>query len=80
MIKKKFLSVFLIFCLLSTSLFAQATEDEKKYTAFDMRSNGKIYVVVAVMLIIMLGLLFYVVRVDRKITKLEEKQDSDRHA
>lgn len=79
MIQKKFLGILLLFWLLSTSAFAQATEDEKKYTAFEMRSNGKIYVVVAVMLIIMLGLLFYVVRVDRKITRLEEKQEGKRH-
>jgi hypothetical protein len=79
MIKKKIFAVFLMFWILSTSAFAQATEDEKKYTAFEMRSNGKIYVVVAVMLIIMLGLLFYVVRIDRKITKLEEKHAGESH-
>jgi Ca2+/Na+ antiporter len=36
-----------------------------------MRSEGKIYVVIAVILTILLGLLFYVWRLDRRITKLE---------
>jgi uncharacterized membrane protein len=36
-----------------------------------MRSNGKIYVVVAVILLILSGLFFYVWRLDKKITKLE---------
>jgi hypothetical protein len=36
-----------------------------------MRGNGKIYVVVAVMVTILIGLIIYVARLDRKITKLE---------
>jgi CcmD family protein len=36
-----------------------------------MKSNGKIYVVVAVVLVILFGLFFYVWRLDKKITKLE---------
>jgi CcmD family protein len=39
-----------------------------------MRSNGKIYVVVAVCLTILLGLFFYVFSIDRKLTKLEKEQ------
>jgi hypothetical protein len=39
-----------------------------------MRSNGKIYVVVAVMLTILLGLIFYVIRLDRKISRLEKNK------
>ena len=38
-----------------------------------MKSNGKIYVVVAVVLTILLGLFAYVWNLDRKITKLENK-------
>jgi hypothetical protein len=56
------------------SLLAQATEYQRKYTAYDMRSNGKIYVVVTVVLIILIGLLLYLIRLDRKITKLEKNQ------
>jgi uncharacterized membrane protein len=38
-----------------------------------MRSNGRIYVVVAVVLTILLGLILYVFRLDRKIAKLEKE-------
>lgn len=39
-----------------------------------MRANGKIYVVVAVVVTILIGLFVYIIRVDRKISKLEKKQ------
>jgi hypothetical protein len=38
-----------------------------------MRSNGKIYVVVAVVLTILAGLIIYMVRLDRKLSKLEKE-------
>jgi CcmD family protein len=60
-------------CLLPLSAVAQADSAQRKYTAFDMRSNGKIYVVVVVILIILIGLLLYLARLDRKITKMEER-------
>jgi MFS superfamily sulfate permease-like transporter len=37
-----------------------------------MRSNGKIYVVVAILLTILAGLIFYVARLDKKIGRLEK--------
>jgi uncharacterized membrane protein len=39
-----------------------------------MRSNGKIYVVVAIVLTILAGLIMYLVSLDRKISKLEKEQ------
>jgi hypothetical protein len=38
-----------------------------------MKENGKIYVVIAVMLTILVGLVLYLIRLDRKISKLEKK-------
>jgi len=38
-----------------------------------MKENGKIYVVIAVMLTILGGLVLYLIRLDRKISKLEKK-------
>lgn len=38
-----------------------------------MRSNGKIYVVVAIVLVIFLGLIGYLVLTDRKISRVEKK-------
>ena len=59
--------LFMACCLFSSPLlFAQnSTEDV-------MRSNGKIYVVVAVCLTILTGLFIYVFLVDRKISKIEK--------
>jgi protein-S-isoprenylcysteine O-methyltransferase Ste14 len=42
--------------------------------ADSMRSNGKIYIVVAVCLTILVGLFLYVANVDRKISKLEKER------
>ncbi|BFG69285.1 hypothetical protein KACHI17_01660 [Sediminibacterium sp. KACHI17] len=39
-----------------------------------MRSNGKIYVVMAVVLTIIIGLFIYVASLDKKISKLEKKR------
>ena len=54
--------------LLSMVTFAQ----EKPEMADAMRSNGKIYVVVVVCLIILIGLFLYVANIDRKIRKMEK--------
>lgn len=37
-----------------------------------LRANGKIYVVVAVLVTILIGIVLYLVRLDRKIKKLEK--------
>ncbi len=38
-----------------------------------MRENGMIYVVVAVMITILAGLILYLVRLDRKMSRLEKE-------
>lgn len=38
-----------------------------------MRSNGKIYVVIAVLLVIFIGMILYLIRLDRKISKIEKE-------
>ncbi|MBK8711458.1 MAG: CcmD family protein [Niastella sp.] len=53
-----------------TTAMAQQQEVEM---ADVMRSNGKIYAVVAVCLIILFGLFFYVFTIDRKLSKLEKE-------
>jgi hypothetical protein len=72
---KKTLSPLVLFLCLLLPRFvsAQGSDAEKKYTAFDMRHNGKIYVVVTVVMIILVGLILYLVRLDGKITKLEKE-------
>ena len=38
-----------------------------------MREEGKIYVVVAVMLIILAGLIIFLIMIDRKVSRLEKE-------
>lgn len=64
---------FLILLLAGTTmLYAQ---DPKGKSGFDamMRSNGRIYVVVAVLVCILIGLLIYLIRLDRKMRRLERE-------
>ena len=73
MAKKIFLLFACLYLALPPMLMAQA-DPEKQYTAFDMRHNGKIYVVVSVILIIFTGIILYLVRLDKKITRLEKEK------
>jgi heme export protein D (CcmD) len=68
---KKFL-IFIVFVLLIINLQAQDSTD-KVTMADTMRSNGRIYVVIAVILTILFGLLLYMVRLERKINRLEKQ-------
>ena len=61
----------IILLLLSATGFAQATEADM---ADAMRANGKIYVVVLVLATIFAGIIAYLVRMDRKISKLEHNK------
>lgn len=53
------------------SFFSNA--QDKVEMADTMRGNGKIYVVVAVCLTILIGLFIYVASIDRKISKAERQ-------
>jgi len=58
------------------TLIARAQDssgDQTVEMADALRANGKIYVVVAVLVAIFLGLILYVVRLDRKISRLEKE-------
>lgn len=59
--------------LFTSTLFAQINDNENTL----MRSNGKIYVVLAVCITILAGLIFYVASIDRKISKLEKDNLAD---
>jgi len=64
----------LFFILFSIIVIAQSSpKDEAPHMADVMRANGKIYVVVAVVVTILVGLFIYLVSVDRKVTKLERQ-------
>jgi hypothetical protein len=67
---KKWLLIF-IGILFSYSVFAQNTVSERIEMADALRTSGKIYVVVLVVTVILTGLILYLIRLDRKISKLE---------
>ena len=61
--------ILLLFCILtSTFTFAQEVE-----MADGMRADGKIYVVIAVLLTILLGIILFLIMIDRKISDMEKK-------
>lgn len=70
MIKRVFATIVFGFSVLL--IRAQEAVGQKSVMADLMRSNGKIYVVIAVMLTILAGLIWYMIRLDRKISKLEK--------
>ena len=71
MIKLKKIIIVLLLMISSVAAYAH---DGKTTMADTMRSNGRIYVVVAVVVTILIGLLLYLWRLDRKITRLEKEK------
>jgi K+-transporting ATPase A subunit len=59
-----------LFTLLLVSIAVKA---ESVQMAETMRSEGKIYVVIAVLAIILLGLIVYLITIDKKLGKLEKE-------
>lgn len=60
--------------LLLTGQLARAQEQVEMADA--MRANGKIYVIVGIVVIILAGMVAYLFMLDRKITKLENEVES----
>lgn len=67
MTKLKYSFLLLTSVMLSSQLMAQDPEQGL------MRSNGKIFVVMAVVLTILAGLFAYLINIDKKITRLEKE-------
>ena len=66
--KKIFLSLFAV----CSAVVVFAQDGKQVEMADTMRSNGKIYIVVAVCLTILIGLFLYVFMVDRKVAAFEK--------
>jgi cytochrome bd-type quinol oxidase subunit 2 len=60
----------LICCIFSSTILVAQNKGDLNDI---MRSSGKIYVVVAVCLTILIGLFIYVFLIDRKISKIEKE-------
>lgn len=63
----------LILSLISTAtVWAQGNDIEM---AEVMRSEGKIYIVIGVLMIIFIGFIIFLVRLDRRIAKMEKEEN-----
>jgi CcmD family protein len=75
---RKLLFLFILFLSLKTS--AQNTENTKPVSnepkvemADTFRENGKIYIVVAVVLIVLLGIFLYLFMLEKKLANIEKE-------
>ena len=62
--------LILFFSLISFVASAQASDIEM---ADQFRADGKIYVVIAVVSVVLIGLFAYLFRLERKVTELEKR-------
>ena len=69
---KRPITILLLFILSSVTLYAQSNSEIDM--ADEWRSNGKINVVIAVLAVIFLGLFIYLIGIDRKLRRLENKK------
>ncbi len=65
--------IFTIILFLAISLPAALAQGNRDF----MRETGKINVVVAVILVIFFGIVWYLIRLERKLTKLEHQTKED---
>jgi len=59
--------------VITFSVMAQQGGNEAIEMADGMRASGKIYVVVLVVTVILTGLILYLIRLDKKVSKLEKE-------
>ena len=74
MIRMKKLLITLTVLLTAICASAQDTAQTASEQMTGLRASGKIYVVLAVAITILSGLIIYVITLDRKISKLEKGQ------
>ena len=64
----------LLFIIISTLVMAQDANSVEMADAF--RAHGKIYIVLSVVLILIVGLFAYLIRLETKISELEKDKNS----
>lgn len=69
---KKLINTFLIIIITTLVSFAQNAGDQIEMADL-LRADGKIWSVIAVILLIFIGLILYLIKLDTKISKLEKK-------
>lgn len=63
--------LFLVFAFIA--FFANNSLAQDTLIDQSMHESGKIKVVIAVLLVIFIGLIFYLIKLDRKISKIEKE-------
>lgn len=66
-VKHRWLYIILLNVLTITSSYAESSSLDY------LRSTGKIYTVIAVIVILFIGIVIYLYRIDNKLTKLENQ-------
>lgn len=67
--RNKLTVLVIFFILFSKKIFSNNSLEMDNF----MRSSGKIYVVIAVLLLIFVGIIIYLIRIDKKVSKLEKQ-------
>ncbi|WP_255578663.1 CcmD family protein [Chitinophaga sp. sic0106] len=75
MIHRRIFSRVLTIMLLLISFLANAQQQNTESGPVNelFRSNGKIYVIVGILVIIFIGIVLFLINLDRKIGKLEDR-------
>jgi len=63
---------YILVLLLNTIIYSMAYAQDVEM-ADSLRSEGKIYIVVGVLLIIFIGIVLYLINIDKKVSKLEKE-------
>ena len=63
---------FVLFCLVLCNIVVFAQQPNNVEMADTLRSSGKIYVVIATIAIIFIGLAIYLFTIDRRLKKIEK--------
>jgi putative exporter of polyketide antibiotics len=66
-------ALLLLLALIGAVLQAAAQTTDSPEMADTLRQSGKIYVVVAVILLVVIGLIGYLISLDRKVSRLEKE-------
>lgn len=73
---RNFALLFMVFC--SSVLYAQANAGGDIEMADKLKADGKIYVVIGVVLIILFGLFLYLARIERKVARMEKEMEAEK--
>jgi CcmD family protein len=68
--------ILFLLCLVIQSVQSFSQESNTVEMATGLRSSGKIYVVVAVMSVIFIGLAIYLFSIDKRLKKIEKENKS----